>query len=195
MYKSCHESRRNYTFVTLKATKISKRCVFVLVTCPWRLPEEWPEAVVWPWLVLQLSTVLALTQLGIRQSDWRRAGIRSTTLHIVVELKLNHVSKRGHWGWGMYSTAWYNPHGPTSRGVWDHRSRYEDISQRFSMFIFFQYGYSELLVVADSIIWCIYGKWCIDYFWKHEKNVVFHFNQQNTTGKSIVVMYCHENPE
>ena len=44
------------------------------------------RAVVWPWLVLQLSTVLALTQLGIRQSDWRRAGIRSTNLHIVVEL-------------------------------------------------------------------------------------------------------------
>ena len=43
------------------------------------------RAVVWPWLVLQLSTVLALTQLGIRQSDWRRAGIRSTNLHIVVE--------------------------------------------------------------------------------------------------------------
>ena len=46
------------------------------------------RAVVWPWLVLQLSTVLALTQLGIRQSDWRRAGIRSTNLHIVVELIL-----------------------------------------------------------------------------------------------------------
>ena len=44
MYKWCHESRRNYTFVKLKATKISKRCVFVLVTWPWRLPEEWPEA-------------------------------------------------------------------------------------------------------------------------------------------------------
>ena len=43
------------------------------------------RAVVWPWLVLQLSTVLALTQLGIRQSDWRRAGIRSTNFHIVVE--------------------------------------------------------------------------------------------------------------
>ena len=42
--------------------------------------------VVWPWLVLELSTVLALTQLGIRQSDWWRAGIRSTNLHIVVEL-------------------------------------------------------------------------------------------------------------
>ena len=44
MYKWCHESRRNYTFVNLKATKIAKRCVFVLVTWPWRLPEEWPEA-------------------------------------------------------------------------------------------------------------------------------------------------------
>ena len=28
----------------LKTTEISKRCVFVLVTWPWRLPEEWPEA-------------------------------------------------------------------------------------------------------------------------------------------------------
>ena len=44
MYKWCHKSRRNYTFVNLKATKISKRCVFILVTWPWRLPEEWPEA-------------------------------------------------------------------------------------------------------------------------------------------------------
>ena len=43
------------------------------------------RAVVWPWLVLELSTVFALTQLGIRQSDWWRAGIRSTNLHIVVE--------------------------------------------------------------------------------------------------------------
>ena len=52
------------------------------------------RAVVWPWLVLQLSTVLALTQLGIRQSDWRRAGIRSTNLHIVVEC----VIKSSHQG-------------------------------------------------------------------------------------------------
>ena len=44
MYKWCHESKINYTFVNLKATKISKRFVFVLVTCPRRLPEEWPEA-------------------------------------------------------------------------------------------------------------------------------------------------------
>ena len=43
------------------------------------------RAVVLPWLVLELSTVLALTQLGIRQSGWWRAGIRSTNLHIVVE--------------------------------------------------------------------------------------------------------------
>ena len=42
--------------------------------------------VVWPWLVLDLCTVLALTQLGIRHSDWWRAGIRSTNLHIMVEL-------------------------------------------------------------------------------------------------------------
>ena len=40
----CHESKINYTFVNLKARKISKRCVFVLVTWPWRLPEEWPVA-------------------------------------------------------------------------------------------------------------------------------------------------------
>ena len=49
--------------------------------------------VVWPWLVLELSTVLALTQLGIQQSDWWRAGIRSTNLHIVGEcifLNANH---------------------------------------------------------------------------------------------------------
>ena len=32
-----------------------------------------------------ICTVLALTQLGIRQSDWWRVGIRSTNLHIVVE--------------------------------------------------------------------------------------------------------------
>ena len=44
MYKWCHESRRNYTFINVKATKISKRCVFVLVTWPWRLLEEWSEA-------------------------------------------------------------------------------------------------------------------------------------------------------
>ena len=34
-----------------------------------------------------ISTVLALTQLGIRQSDWWRTGIRSTNLHIVVECR------------------------------------------------------------------------------------------------------------
>ena len=51
------------------------------------------RAVVWPWLVLQLSTVLALTQLGIRQSDWRRAGIRSTNLHIVVECRITHCGR------------------------------------------------------------------------------------------------------
>ena len=44
------------------------------------------RAVVWPWLVLELCKVLALTQLGIQQSDWWRAGIRSTNLHIVVKL-------------------------------------------------------------------------------------------------------------
>ena len=54
-------------------------------------------------LVLELSTVLALTQLGIRQSDWWRARIRSTNLHIVVECTINdkeHCSKpvpTGHW--------------------------------------------------------------------------------------------------
>ena len=52
--------------------------------------NDWKHAVVWPWLVLQLSMVLALTQLGIRQSDWRRAGIRSTNLHIVVEWHISY---------------------------------------------------------------------------------------------------------
>ena len=60
------------------------------------------RAVVWPWLVLELSTVLALTQLGIRQSDWWRAGIRSTSLHIVVEFVINlwyciRVPQNGQW--------------------------------------------------------------------------------------------------
>ena len=87
MYKWCHESRRNYTFVNLQAMKISERRVFVLVTWPdgYRKNDR-KRAVVWPWLVLEFSTVLELTQLGIRQSDWWRAGIRSTNLHIVVEL-------------------------------------------------------------------------------------------------------------
>ena len=43
------------------------------------------RAVVCPWLVLELCTVLPLTQLRIRQSDWWRAGIRSTNLHVAVE--------------------------------------------------------------------------------------------------------------
>ena len=30
--------------INLNSTIISKRCVFGLVTWPWRLPEEWPEA-------------------------------------------------------------------------------------------------------------------------------------------------------
>ena len=91
MYKWCHESRRNYTFIKLKATKISKRCVLFWSRGPdgYR-KNDGKRAVVWPWLVLELSTVLALTQLGIRQSDWRRAGIRSTNLHIVVEWLINH---------------------------------------------------------------------------------------------------------
>ena len=86
MYKWCHESRRKYTFVKLKATKISKRCVLFWSRGPggYRKNDR-KRAVVWPWLMLELSTVLALTQLGIWQSDWRRAGIRSTNLHIVVE--------------------------------------------------------------------------------------------------------------
>ena len=86
MYKWCHESRRNYTFVNLKDMKNSKRRVFVLVTLPccYRKNDQ-KRAVVWPWLVLKLCTVLALTQLGIWQSDWWRAGIRSTDLHIVLE--------------------------------------------------------------------------------------------------------------
>ena len=62
---------------------------FVLITWPWRLPEEWPEAVVWPRLVLELCAVLALTQLGIRQFDWWGAGIRSIDLQVVVESVFN----------------------------------------------------------------------------------------------------------
>ena len=31
-------------YINVKATKISKRCVFVLVTWPWRLREKLPEA-------------------------------------------------------------------------------------------------------------------------------------------------------
>ena len=91
MYKWCHESRRSYTFVKLKAKKISKQCDFVLVTWPWRLPEEWPEAC-GSWTVVGAGTmhVLALTQLGIWQSDWWRAGITSTNLHIVVEFWITH---------------------------------------------------------------------------------------------------------
>ena len=50
----------------------------------------------WPWLVLELSTVLALTQLGIRQSDWW-VGIRSTNLHIVVELRTHICVTRPRW--------------------------------------------------------------------------------------------------
>ena len=37
-------------------------------------------------------SVLALTQLGIRQSDWWRAGIRSTNLLIVVEFLLGNFA-------------------------------------------------------------------------------------------------------
>ena len=97
MYKWCHESRRNYTFVKLKATKISKRCVLFWSRGPdgYRKNDR-KRAVVWPWLVLELSKVLALTQLGIRQSDWRRVGIRSTNLHIVVEYR----------NWPRYGLRW-----------------------------------------------------------------------------------------
>ena len=96
MYKWCHESRKNYTFIKLKAMKISKRCVLFWSRGPdgYRKNDR-KRAVVWPWLVLELSTVWALTQLGIRQSDWRRAGIRSTNLHIVVELPIYHQWRPG----------------------------------------------------------------------------------------------------
>ena len=79
MYNWCHESRRNYTFVKLKATKISKGCVLFWSCGPdgYRKNDR-KRAIVWPWLVLELRTVLALTQWGIWQSDWRRAGISST---------------------------------------------------------------------------------------------------------------------
>ena len=82
-----HESRSNYTFVKSFRPRKFRSDAFLFWS---RGPDSYRKndrkrAVVWPWLVLQLSTVLALTQLGIRQSDWRRAGIRSTNLHIVVE--------------------------------------------------------------------------------------------------------------
>ena len=59
MYKWCHESRRNYTFVNLKATKISKRCVFVFghVAQDGYQKNDRKRAVIWPLLVLELSTV------------------------------------------------------------------------------------------------------------------------------------------
>ena len=99
MYKWCHETRRNYLFINLNATKISKRCIFVLVTWPWQLPEEWPEACS-SLTVVGAGTMhgLALTQLGIRQSDWRRAGIRTANLHIVVEyfISLNFIGGNLH---------------------------------------------------------------------------------------------------
>ena len=74
------------------------------------------RAVVWPWLVLQLSTVLALTQLGIRQSDWRRAGIRSTNLHIVVEYR-NWYQDWGHCGVTNDLGSSPQPEGE-ARGLW-----------------------------------------------------------------------------
>ena len=90
MNKWSHESRGNYPFINFQATKISKRCVFVLATWPWRLPGEWPEA------CGSLTVVGAGTMHGfgtdpirIRQFDWWRAGIRSTNLHIVVECHIN----------------------------------------------------------------------------------------------------------
>ena len=81
--------------------KISKRCVLFWSRGPdgYRKNDR-KRAVVWPWLVLELSTVLALTQVGIRQSDWRRAGIRSTNLHIVVEycIATYVLSYKSYWG-------------------------------------------------------------------------------------------------
>ena len=50
--------------------------------------------------MLELSTVLALTHLEIRQSDWWRAGIRSTNLHIVVEYVINFLVPH-------YPQEWY----------------------------------------------------------------------------------------
>ena len=117
MYKWCHESRRNYTFIKLKATKISKRCVLFWSRGPdgYRKNDR-KRAVVWPWLVLELSTVLALTQLGIRQSDWRRAGIRSINLHIVVEWRNWYRV----WGHGCDTTeSQMSPQPRRSRGCGD----------------------------------------------------------------------------
>ena len=76
MYTWWHRTSRKYPFIDIKATEISKRCVYVLVTWPWRLPEEWPEA------CSTLTVVGAGIMHGfgtdpLRQSDWRKVGIRS----------------------------------------------------------------------------------------------------------------------
>ena len=132
MYKWCHESRRNYIFVNLKATKISKQCVLFWSRVPdgYRKNDQ-KRAVVWPWLVLELSTVLALTQLGIRQSDWWRAGIRSTNLHIVGEFSTMHGSPASASGlrlqiWASYciKTKWFMSKSDFSmiyHALWDQR--------------------------------------------------------------------------
>ena len=72
--------RRNYTVVNVKTTKIPKRLVYVFF-CHVALTATGSMT----GSVQDLCTVLALTQLEIWQSDWRRAGIRSTNFHIVVK--------------------------------------------------------------------------------------------------------------
>ena len=76
MYKSYHEIKRNFPFMNLKATKISKRCVFVLVTWPWWLLDEWLEG--------SLNVVGAGTMHGF-DSDLMQSR-NQVNLHIVVEL-------------------------------------------------------------------------------------------------------------
>ena len=101
IYKWCHESRRNYTFVNLKATRSDAFLFWSRDPDGYRKNDR-KRAVVWLWLVLEPCTVLALTQLGIRQSDWWRVGIRSTNLHTVVENIVSIIVQIKHITWLHY---------------------------------------------------------------------------------------------
>ena len=119
MYKWCHASRKKYPFVNLKATNISKWCVFVLVTWPRRLQEEWPGA------CSRLTVVGAGTMHGfvtdpIRKCDWWRAGIRSTNLHIVVESIIRDLS------WTFYE----NPFTRFSVIIFTDKQTYKETNQQ-----------------------------------------------------------------
>ena len=79
----------NNQYRNLQAKVYFEATRFCIVTCftwPASIPEVCRLRTVQ--LVLELCSVWALTWLGIRQSDWWRAGIRSTNLHIVVEFVL-----------------------------------------------------------------------------------------------------------